>query len=72
MHYSFSVIGINKCKHYILLVFVFVDTTFGQLSIYRRGVGYNCDFVADAMAEVNIKDQSKMRKVKMNLEPNVR
>ena len=66
MHYSFSVVGINKCKHCIL----FVDTTLGQLSIYRRGVGYNCDFVADAMAEVNIKDRSKMRRV--NLEPNVR
>ena len=70
MHYSYSVIGIIKYKHYILFVFVFVDTTFGQLSIYRRGVGYNCDFVADAMAEVNIKDRSKMRRV--NLEPNVR
>ena len=56
MHYYYGVVGINKCKHYILFVFVFVDTTFGQLSIYRRGVGYNCDFVADAMAEVNIKD----------------
>ena len=70
MHYYFSVVGINKCKHCILFVFVFVDTTFGQLSIYRRGVGYNCDFVADAMAEVNKKDRSKMRRV--NLEPNVR
>ena len=70
MHYYYGVVGINKCKHYILFVFVFVDTTFGQLSIYCRGVGYNCDFVADAMAEVNIKDRSKMRRV--NLEPNVR
>ena len=56
----------------VLHFFSVVDTTLGQLSLYRRGVGYNCDFVADAMAEVNIKDQSKMRKVKMNLEPNVR
>ena len=70
MHYYYGVVGINKCKHYILFVFVFVDTTFGQLSIYCRGVGYNCDFVAEAMAEVNIKDRSKMRRV--NLEPNVR
>ena len=70
MHYYYGVVGINKCKHYILFVFVFVDTTFGQLSIYCRGVGYNCDFVADAMAEVNIKDRSKMRR--LNLEPNVR
>ena len=70
MHYYYGVVGINKCTHYILFVFVFVDTTFGQLSIYCRGVGYNCDFVADAMAEVNIKDRSKMRRV--NLEPNVR
>ena len=70
MHYYYGVVGINKCKHYILFVFVFVDTTFGQLSIYRRGVGYNCDFVADAMAEVNIKDRLKMRR--LNLEPNVR
>ena len=56
----------------LLHSFSVVDTTLGLLSLYHRGVGYNCDFVADAMAEVNIKDRSKMRKVKMNLEPNVR